>query len=125
MDAIRPLTGFDFTVLNKYLKEPKMANNYFEISGPEEYNEVYEKWMTPTPEELKKLSVPKARLFASVEEIEILQNGLKAIIEWSTEYGVKLTNERKLMQMGYGLEEIKTKLKKRGDKPVLEIPEET
>lgn len=91
-----------------------MGNTFFEMhQSPEQYDEVYDKWLRLSREEQEALNVPKSRIYVSVEDIETLQDGLQEIIDSAVEYGRNVPNERRLMQMGYVLEEIKHKLKKR------------
>lgn len=91
-----------------------MSNTFFEIDSPEKHDEVYNKWLKVTPQEQKALNVPKSRIYVSVADIDTLQDALQVMIEAESRLsGLPPTNERKLRQMGYALEEIKNKLKKR------------
>lgn len=93
-----------------------MGNTFFEMhQSPEQYDEVYEKWLKVTPAEQKNLNPPKSRIYVSVEDIETIQDALETmILMHDPSSGIHTgANERKLRQMGYGLEEIKQKLIKR------------
>jgi hypothetical protein len=89
-----------------------MANEYFKIDSPETYNEVYDTWMRVTAKESQGLNVPKKRLFVSLETIDIFQDGLQSLVENNN---LSAAKKRKIMQLGYSLEEIKLKLKKAKD----------
>ncbi|MFE1915003.1 hypothetical protein [Streptomyces anandii] len=91
-----------------------MPNTFFELT-PENYDEVYEKWMRVTPKEQAALNTTKVRVFLDEETIEILQNALEITLQTADNL-VGALNEhekRRIMQLGYGLEEQKERLRRK------------
>jgi DNA-directed RNA polymerase specialized sigma subunit len=90
-----------------------MANEFFEVNSPEEEEEVYQKYLKLTPEEVRRVSSRKSRLYLSVEDMDLIQDGFQTLIEVVESVGGDVANKRRVMQMGYALEDIKQKLKRR------------
>lgn len=91
-----------------------MANEYFDLySSPERYDEIYEKYLRISFVESKRLAeVKKTRIYLSVEEIDLIQDALQVMLQNVTD-GMEEYSEHRVMQMGYSLEEVKHKLKRR------------
>lgn len=83
-----------------------MANNFFKIT-PENINEAFDKWRTLTPDEIKTVSAAKSRIYVSVADIDLIQDAFESSVAngFLNEH-----DKRRVMQMGYALEEIKDKL---------------
>jgi hypothetical protein len=94
-----------------------MANRFFSMDSLEEYEKAFNKWLVLSSEEMKDTRyAPKARIFVSVEEIEIIQDAFRVMIQTVENLGfdgLEENQERKVMRMGYALEEVKTKLQRR------------
>lgn len=89
-----------------------MSNDFFKINSPEEFDEVQEKWRNLSSTELRTISVSKSRIYVSVADMDMLLEGLESIIE--LKYGqISEGQKRRIMQMGYSLQEIKERLIKR------------
>lgn len=96
-----------------------MTNTFFEMyQSPEQYDEIYDKWKVLTKDEQKALvEAPKARLYVSVEDIDLIQDALQCMLQ--NEYAKtggkskESPEHRRVMQLGYALEEVKDKLKRR------------
>lgn len=89
-----------------------MANTFFELT-PENYDEVHEKWLNLSTEELRMVSVGKSRIYVSVDDIELIQDAFQVMLQVAkhiNEEGLEETNKRRIMQMGYALEQIKHRL---------------
>jgi hypothetical protein len=87
-----------------------MSNEYFKTNTLEEYNEAFEKWRVLTDNELCEISVKKSRIFVSVADMDLILDAFESAVA----NGLTNSQEtRRIMQMGYALEEIKEKLKKR------------
>lgn len=88
-----------------------MANNFFEIT-PENIDEVFDKWRTLTPDEIRIVSAGKSRIYVSVADIEQIQNAFQITLQTAENLVGSLhkDDKRRIMQMGYALEDIKQKL---------------
>jgi hypothetical protein len=88
-----------------------MANEFFKIT-PENHAEVFDKWLTLTPDEIKAVSAAKSRIYVSVADIEQIQNAFEITLQIAENLvdGLNKNDERRIMQMGYALEDIKQKL---------------
>ncbi|MFE1145220.1 hypothetical protein [Streptomyces rochei] len=90
-----------------------MANTFFELT-PENYDEVHEKWLRLSTEEIRMVSAGKSRIFVSVTDMDFIQDMLELVHKAAggkAEIGKLHPNdERRLMQMGYALEQVKQKL---------------
>jgi hypothetical protein len=90
-----------------------MSNTFFEIT-PENHNEVFNKWRDLTDDEMRIVSAPtsKSRIYVSVADIEQIQNAFEITLQTAENLvgGLNKQDERRIMQMGYALEEIKQKL---------------
>lgn len=93
-----------------------VSNSFFSLyDSPEQYDEAYDKWMRLTLQEQAALIVPKSRIYVSVADIERIQNAFEIVLQTADRLvgGLNKQDERRIMQMGYALEEIKHKLQKR------------
>jgi hypothetical protein len=92
-------------------------NNFFEIT-PENHDEVFDKWQRLTKEEKFAVSTSKSRIYVSVDDITFIQDMFEMVATAAgteTRIGkLHKNDERRLMQMGYALEEVKRKLIKKG-----------
>lgn len=88
-----------------------MSNTFFEIT-PENHDEVFDKWRNLTDEELRATSAAKSRIYVSVADIEQIQNAFEITLQTAENLvgGLNKQDERRIMQMGYALEEIKQEL---------------
>ena len=83
----------------------------FEIT-PENIDEVYDKYLKLSTVETNVLaSSEKKRLYFTKEQLQLLQNCIQIALQTADyEFG-GLHDERDLMQMGYMLEDVKSKFK--------------
>jgi hypothetical protein len=91
-----------------------MPNTFFELT-PENYDEVFNKWRIFTDDEIRAASAAKSRIYVSVADIEQIQNAFEITLQTAENLvgGLNKDDERRIMQMGYALQEIKEKLIKR------------
>lgn len=99
-----------------------MTNTFFASDGPEEYDELYFKWMVLTPDELGEQNVHKVQCYLDLQTIDDIQDALELTITEGKGHGAEFS-ERRLMQLGIGLEELKDKLKKKKASRTLDIPD--
>jgi hypothetical protein len=95
-------------------------NTRFEIT-PENHNEVFDKWRKISPEEAEDSeATPRFRIFISVEDIEQIQNAFEITLQTAENLvgGLHKDDLRKIMQLGYGLEEVKQSIIKKSKKVV-------
>jgi hypothetical protein len=92
-----------------------MGNTFFDMhSSHEQYDEIHQKYLRLTSEEIRAVSVSKSRVYLSVADMDFIQDALQIMIQTAEEIGgLNETDQRRAMQMGYGLEKIKHKLQKR------------
>lgn len=92
-----------------------MSNGFFRLyDSPEQYDEVHNKYFVLTTQEMRDVSAPKSRLYLSVADMDLFQDALELLVAEGIGHGRKV-NKRRVMQMGYALEELKHKLQKRID----------
>lgn len=87
-------------------------SDYFKVNSPEEWQESYDKWRVLSREEQESLNVPKSRVYLSVQDMDTILGAFEGLI---TQGGPEFNafDYRRVMQMGYSLQEIKEKLQAR------------
>jgi len=86
------------------------------MDSPEKYNEVHDKWLRLTSKEVAEKVTPKTQAYLDLDTINLIQDALQVMVQTAEQVhpdGLAGADKRKVMQLGYSLEEMKHKLSRK------------